>query len=114
MPGDALLKMSSQGAEHDEWMMEYVGVIANSVSDASTYPLFDELMSRLIGSGIRAGFFTVSESGTIRGKEAGLAAELFKRLPLFEEASIDEILDIRRELERPLVRFRSAMIGFSK
>src|SRR5919112_116154 len=43
MPGDALLKMFSQGAEHDEWMMEYVGVIANSVSDASTYPLFDEL-----------------------------------------------------------------------
>lgn len=111
---NALLKMFSQGAEHREWMMEYVGVIANSVSDASTYPLFDELMSRLIGSGIRAGFIAVSESGTIRAKEAGLAAELFKRLPLFEEASIDEILDIRKELEQPLIRFRSAMIDFSE
>lgn len=111
---DALLKLFSHEAERNQWLLEYVGVIASSVSDASTYPLFDDLMNSLIGSGIRAGFITVSESGTIRAKEAGLAAELFKRLPLFEEASIDEILDIRRELERPLVRFRSAMIEFSE
>ena len=34
-------------------------------------------------------------------------------MPLFEAAPVDEILDIRWELERPLVRFRGAVARFS-
>lgn len=38
---------------------------------------------------------------------------MLARLPLFERATVREIIDIRNELERPLKRFRSAMIKFS-
>jgi hypothetical protein len=38
---------------------------------------------------------------------------LFERLPLFDQATVNEILDIRRELETPLTRFRSSIIRFS-
>ena len=55
----------------------------------------------------------MSDSGAARGKHAGLASHLLRRLPLFEAAPVDEILDIRRELERPLVRFRGAVARFS-
>jgi hypothetical protein len=111
---DSLLNLFQHMHDNREWLLDYVNVVASSVSDASTYPLFDELMNRTIRTGIAAGFIPVNDRGVARGKEATLAAELFKHLPLFEEASIDEILDIRKELENPLVRFRSAMIIFSE
>jgi len=38
---------------------------------------------------------------------------LLQRLPLFEEATVAEVLDIRRELERPLRGFRLAVSDFS-
>jgi hypothetical protein len=56
----------------------------------------------------------ISESGLHRSKEVALAAHWLRRLPLFPQASIREVLDIRRELEKPLLRFRGAMIGFSE
>ena len=62
--------------------------------------------------GVEAGVIKVSESGVARVKHAGLASHLLRRLPLFEAAPVDEILDIRRELERPLVRFRGAAARF--
>lgn len=93
---------------------EYVSVIGGTVSDKSTYPLFDEQTNTIIGSGIKAGLIPVSNFGIARSREVGLAADLFKRLPLFSQASVNEILDIRRELESALVGFRSAMLKFSK
>ncbi len=37
-----------------------------------------------------------------------------RRLPLFDAASVGEILDISREFDRPLVRFRGAVMEFSE
>jgi len=63
--------------------------------------------------GIAAGLIPVSDFGISRGQEVALAADLFRRLPLFPSATVMEILDIRRELETQLVRFRSAILKFS-
>jgi hypothetical protein len=45
-----------------------------------------------------------------RGRQAGAASGFLARLPTFPLASMDEIVDIRSELDRPLVRFRSEMV----
>jgi hypothetical protein len=103
-----------QGLDSDAVMEEYIKVMSDAVSDARTYPLFDESASRLISSGIAAGIIPVSNSGIDRGKQVALAADLLTRLPLFPQASVKEVLDIRRELEKPLRRFRSAMLTFSE
>lgn len=103
-----------KGTDSQAVIDEYVRVLSAAVSDAKTYPLFDESAGRLISSGIAAGIIPVSDSGIDRGKEVALAADLFARLPLFPKATVNEILDIRRELERPLRRFRSAMITYSQ
>jgi len=95
-------------------IQEYFEVLTKAISDGSTYPLFDAQAGDLIRLGLQEGKITVSDAGITRGKQSGLAARLLERLPLFEEASVDEILDIRRELERPLVRFRGAIIKFSE
>ena len=39
------------------------------------------------------------------------AASLMCRLPTFPGAEVDELLDIRDELSRPLTQFRGAMVG---
>jgi hypothetical protein len=91
-------------SEQDQnWVSEFVENISNSISDDSAYPLLDD----------ETGKFEMTGIGTDRGKQTELAKYLLEQLPLFEKASIAEILDIRKELARPLTRFRSAIIKYS-
>jgi hypothetical protein len=107
------LRRTTDAEEHRGFVLEYVKVVGESVSDVHTYPLFDEDTSEIIRESIRAGVIPISEAAVSRGRESGLASDTLARLPLFERATVREILDIRDELERPLRRFRSAIIKFS-
>lgn len=95
-------------------ILEFFEVVSNAVADGSTYPLFNDTTGQVINSAIREGKISVPEGGTARGKHIGLAAGLLERLPLFDLATIQEILEIRDQLERPLIRFRAAMVQFSE
>lgn len=44
---------------------------------------------------------------------SGLARKFMIELPAFDLASMDEIIDLRRELDRYLVRFQSAILTYS-
>jgi hypothetical protein len=99
--------------DNDSLVEEYVEILQDTLSSGATYPLFDDQTGNLVRTGLQEGRISVSQAGISRGKHSGLAARLFERLPLFDEASVSEILDIRLELEKPLTRFRSAMITFS-
>jgi hypothetical protein len=98
----------------DRMVSEFVEVVTKAMSDGTTYPLFDDGTGGLVSAGIREGKLAVSDAHVARARHIGLAAHLLERLPLFDLATIQEILDIRRELDRPLVRFRRAMIQFSE
>lgn len=97
----------------DDMIIEYTELLSEAVMSGRTYPLFDNMTSNLVRAGLKEEVFEASQYAINRGKQAQLASYLFNRLPLFEAASIDEILDIRKELQRPLIRFRAAMIDFS-
>ena len=56
----------------------------------------------------------VSDIALAKVKQLHVAANLFSRLPTFDNANIAEIFDIRRELEKPLVRFRGVLGEFSQ
>lgn len=101
-------------AEIKKLTLEYITTVSTSVSNAETYPLFDEDTSEVIRAGIDAGIFPVKDSAVVRGKEVGLASDLLARLPVFPLASIEETLELRNELRPYLIRFRSAMIKFSE
>jgi hypothetical protein len=98
----------------DELTLEFFDLIAEAVANGSTHPLFDDISGDLLRAGVDVGAVTPSESSVARGRHSGLATDVLGRLPLFEKASVQQILDIRRELEDPLVRFRTALIGFSE
>jgi hypothetical protein len=98
---------------YEEVTAELFGVLSGAVSEGATYPLFDNHAGELVRLGVDAGVIRVSESGAAKGRQAGLASDLLQRLPLFEDAPVDEILSIRRELDGPLIRFRVAVARFS-
>jgi hypothetical protein len=100
--------------ERREFLLEFINVVSDVVSDVQTYPLFDQDTSELISAGISEGLIPVSGSAISRGKEIGLTADLISRLPVFPRATVKEILDIRSELQIPLLRFRAGMIRFSE
>ena len=83
-----------------------------AVLDSSTYPLFDDGAGSIVRAGVE---FGVSPNALriSQAKQTQLAANLLARLPLFEEASMKEIIDIRRELDSYLIRFRAAVMRYS-
>jgi hypothetical protein len=98
----------------EDLFWEFLDLIGEAVADGATNPLFDQMSGDLLRTGVEAGAVSLSESGIARGRHSGLASDLLRRLPLFEKATVKEILDIRRELEGPLIRFRGAVIKMSK
>lgn len=79
----------------------------------TSYPLFDEECTNLISYAIKEGIIEVSDFDKKRSAHAGLTQDLMIRLPSLEFAPVDEILDIRKALDKFLVRFRAKMTHFS-
>ena len=98
----------------DELLSQFSDVIVESISNPYSYPLLDDLSGQYISELIKSGMIKVDSSEINHSKHTALAANLFKRLPYFELASMDEILDIRSELKPSLIRFRQAMIDLSE
>lgn len=107
-----LQKFEHSLADVDGCVSEYFGLLSKSVRDSM--PLFDEPCSNLMRSAMASRIITFSEQEKQRITHAGLSENLFARLPDFNEASVDEIIDIRKELDKAIVRFRSKMISYSK
>jgi hypothetical protein len=98
----------------DRVVEEFLDSITAALSEGKTYPLFDDSTGQLVKSAINEGLITPLSSSISRAKQVGLTADLFNRLPLFDNATVKEILVIRKELDAPLVRFRAAVVGFSR
>lgn len=97
-----------------ELMFEYLDLITEAVQKGETYPMFDDETGRMLKAFAEVGSMAASPAGIAQSKQSALAADLLKRLPLFDEATVHEVIDIRRELDRPLIRFRGAVIGYAE
>lgn len=92
---------------------EFIGVVTDTMTDSTTHPLFDDEAGSIVKLGIEAGVISPTASRIAQAKQTQLAANVLNRLPLFDDASMNEILDIRSELEGQLVRFRSAIMTYA-
>jgi hypothetical protein len=88
---------------------EYVETICRAIGDGGTYPLFDDLTGDVVGKAVRRGLLSPTPGAKKRGKHGGLSGDLLRRLPLFERASVAEVLEIRSELLPHLEAFREAV-----
>lgn len=103
-----------EGADSDSLTQQYFDSVSDVVLSGKTYPLFDDLTGDLVSSAIKDGTIKPHKISLNRAKQVGLSSNLLQRLPLFDDAPMNEIIDIRRELAQPLRRFRAAIITFSR
>lgn len=104
---------NQKSADSNKMIAEYLNSIARVLIEGDTYPLFDNMTGDIIRHMVQEDRIQVSEARAARGKHTLLARNLLEKLPLFEEATVDEVIDIRKELDRSLVNFRKAVIDFS-
>ena len=100
----------STASYSDEAYEEYRRTILKAVGDAKTYPLFDDLTGGdIVSKAVRQGVIRPSSADKRRGKHGGLSGDLLRRLPMFEKATVSEVLEIRNELSAHLGAFRDAV-----
>jgi hypothetical protein len=100
----------STASYSDEAYEEYRRTILKAVGDDKTYPLFDDLTGGdIVSKAVRQGVIRPSSTDKRRGKHGGLSGDLLRRLPMFEEATVSEVLEIRNELSAHLGAFRDAV-----
>lgn len=92
----------------------FVSKLSRHLSAGKGYLVFDEPIASLTEAAIREGLFTPATGPQGRSAQAMAASGLIGRLPTFPGATVDEVLDIRRELAPSLTRFRGAMVTISK
>jgi hypothetical protein len=127
-PGDAMdllvscilsAKLAQTGEHNEDSHMDrivatFVEKLSRHLSSGREYLLFDEPIASLTEAAIREGVFTPAKGPAGRCAQAMTASGLMGRLPTFPDATVDEVLDIRKELAAPLTQFRSAMVTISK
>jgi hypothetical protein len=113
---DALLEIGmSEGTSAtdffaDQAYEEYRTTILEAVGDGNTYPLFDDLTGGdVVARAVSEGLIRPSPGAKRRGKHGGLSGDLLQRLPLFEKASVSDVLDVREELFEYLGAIREAV-----
>src|ERR1044072_6449555 len=108
-----LLEIHPFSSIGDDAPKEYIAAVEEMLRSNETHPMLDEQTNDLVRLGLREGKISVGNTSTQKGKQIGLVGDLFDRLPIFD-IPMDELLDVRNELQRSLLGFRSEMIYFSK
>lgn len=92
---------------------EFLDITSTAVMDGETYPMFDDVTGQLVNARLEEKGQKPSDIRWQRAKHSQLAANLLQRLPDFSYAPIDEIIDIRKELQEPLDRFRGGVSTYA-
>jgi hypothetical protein len=120
--GDADGSIKFLEATQDMLTREYLRQISTAIVNGSTYPLMDkgiaEMVADTAGAKRRSGNSSQPTNSVNHiskyAKPVLLGTNLFRKLPLFEQATTGELLDIRKELSEPLVRLRGALVEMSE
>ena len=100
--------------QFEELMGGYFGNLINAMKNHGAYPLFDEVSVGVIRSVANTHILDISRTNAETLRHAGVASNILMTLPTLEGATVDEILDFKKENEEALIRFRKAIYEFSE
>jgi hypothetical protein len=107
-------KGASTGTAVDDMIVAFTARIVEMLADQRSFPLFDAQSSGLIRALEREAAVAPSPHAMRRGAEVSSAASFMGYLPYFPDLPMDEVLDLRKALGKPLVRFRGALARMSR
>lgn len=96
----------------DLCVKEYCDLLTKSIQ--TSYPLFDTQSNDLMKAAVNSRIVNLSSIDKQKITHAGLTDNYIQKLPSFSEASMDELIDIKNELSKPLTRFRGKMLEYSE
>ena len=99
--------------EVEELIGGYFGNLINATRNQTAYPLFDKTSEGVIKSAVDTHILDIGRLNSEVIRHAGVASNILMTLPTLEGASVDEILDFKKENEKELVLFRKAIYDFS-
>lgn len=110
---DAVAAAAGTGTNSDRAIQQWIDEIKVRLRDGCTRLLFDEGSGDLVQSMFDEGVIAPDKIGLRLADSAALGAGFVARLPALAEAPMDELLDLRAELDFPLTRYRGAMARFA-
>jgi hypothetical protein len=99
--------------DSDEMVRRYVEKLRRLLGDPRTHLLLDESIAELVRGLIEDGQVDPHQLSIANAGEAAVGNGLIARLPAFAGTPIDELLDLRRDLEDPLSRYRRSIAGLA-
>lgn len=105
---------SYTGFSVDELTGGYFGNLLGTIKHGKSYPLFDNISSDIVGTVINSKIIDFSKTDKEIIRHAGIANNILSTLPTLEKATVDEILDFKKEMKIPLENFRTAIYNFSE
>ena len=104
----------SRSRDNDREVDSWIAALLDRLRDRSTRLLFDDASAELVLDLIADGRVQATEPNLRLARQAALGAGLIARLPAFPQAPMDELLGLRKDLAEPLIRYRGAVVGYSK
>jgi len=98
----------------DEILGSYLGKMIKTIEENTSFPLFDKVCSEVVSAVINDKVIDISNVKSEVLRHAGIATNVLMTLPTLENAEVDELLDLKKDLKRPLDNFRGAIYGFSE
>lgn len=105
---------SHNGFSIDELTGSYFANLMGTIKHGGAYPLFDTISSDIVKTVTNTYILDFSKTDKEIIRHAGIANNILSTLPTLEKASIDEILDFKKDLMIPLTNFRTAIYQFSE
>ncbi len=105
---------SHNGFSMEELTGGYFANLIGTIKHGGSYPLFDTISSDVVRAVTNSNFLDFSKTDKEIIRHAGITNNILATLPTLEKASIDEILDFKKDLMVPLINFRTAIYQFSE
>lgn len=109
-----LLKLSPSGVSEEAGDVQdvvtgFVEILKQLLRDPKSHLLLDDDAASLVRSLVDEGHIEPSKTALNHAGRAAVGSGFITRLPAFTQAPIDELLDLRRDLNEPLSRYRKAV-----
>lgn len=92
----------------------YFANLLGTIKHGTSFPLFDNISTDIVRAVINNKIIDFGKTDKEIIRHAGIANNILSTLPTLEKASIDEILDFKKEMKVPLDNFRIAIYDFSQ